>query len=97
MNGKPRSLSVIADAIKNVIITESNLSENKKEHLINSIDKIKEDCLYTAPELMYMRWCALHDLLVDNFNTTQNMKPYEDKIFGIFTGKIEVEGQYPNE
>lgn len=84
MNKKhtPRNLIKIADEIIDVINSRSNLKSEKVDMIINEIEKIKKSYRYSAPELVYLRWEELANILSRYF-VPSNSK-WETEIMIIF-------------
>lgn len=79
---KPRSLSKVANKLIEIIKDNCNF-ENKQE-----INKVIYDSCYKAPELIYICWYDLADILNANFNP--NNSDWEQELCNIFSAKIEV-------
>ncbi len=60
---KPRNLIEIADKIIEVISSHSNLKKERADMIINQIEKVKKNYSYSDPEITYLRWEELADIL----------------------------------
>lgn len=83
-----RNLSVVADKIINII--NKNYMGEDKEHIINNIEHVKAGSQYRAPELAYMDWNDLANILNKSF-IPENSK-WETEIMIVFNdlnGNIE--------
>jgi len=88
MNG--RNFQKVANEIIKVIDEECDFNEERISNIIKQIEKIIKDNCYTAPELQYMNWNDLAEILSNNF-VPSNSK-WETKIMIIFNdlpGTIE--------
>lgn len=77
-----RNFQKIADEIIKVIDEECNFAEEKIIDIIEQIEKVKKSNCYKAPELQYMSWDELANILSQNF-VPSNSK-WETKIMIIF-------------
>lgn len=77
-----RRFDEVADKIIKVIDEECTFDEEKKTSIINQIEKIKRDSYYKAPELQYVNWNALANVLSNNFIPINSK--WETKIMIIF-------------
>lgn len=77
-----RNFQKIADEIIKVIDEECDFAEEKIIDIIEQIEKVKKSNCYKAPELQYMSWDELADILSQNF-VPSNSK-WETKIMIIF-------------
>lgn len=83
---KPRNLAVVANKLLEII--KNNCEFENKQEIIEEIKEVIYDSCYKAPELMYMCWCDLADILNANFNP--NNSKWEQELCDIFSGKKEV-------
>lgn len=79
---KPRNLITIADEIIGIIKSHSDLKKEKADEIIRQIEKVKKDYKYTAPEITYMCWEKLSEVLSCYF-VPSNSK-WETEIMIIF-------------
>lgn len=86
-NYKARNFGKVASKIKNII--KDNYNSELKYPIIKEIDRIIYDSRYKAPELMYMCWSNLENVLNAFFNPDNS--EWEKEICDIFCGKIEEE------
>ena len=77
-----RNFQKIADEIIKVIDEECDFAEEKITDIIEQIEKVKKSNCYKAPELQYMSWNELENILSQNF-VPSNSK-WETKIMIIF-------------
>lgn len=87
---KQRSFQSIADEIIKVIDEECTYSEERIANIIEQIEKVKRSNCYKAPELQYMSWDELAEILSKNFVPSNSR--WETKIMIIFndlSGTIE--------
>ena len=77
-----RNFQKIADEIIKVIDEECDFDEERITNIIEQIEKIKKSNRYKAPELQYMSWNELANVLSENF-IPSNSK-WETKIMIIF-------------
>lgn len=77
-----RNFQKIADEIIKVIDEECDFDEERITNIIEQIEKIKKSNLYKAPELQYISWNELANVLSENF-IPSNSK-WETKIMIIF-------------
>ena len=77
-----RNFQEIADEIIKVIDEECDFNEERIANIIEQIEKIKNSNRYKAPELQYMSWDELANVLSQNF-VPSNSK-WETKIMIIF-------------
>ena len=77
-----RNFQKIADEIIKVIDEECDFDEERITNIIEQIEKIKKSNCYKAPELQYMSWNELANVLSNNF-IPSNSK-WETKIMIIF-------------
>lgn len=77
-----RNFQTIADEIIKVIDEECTFNEEKLVSIIEQIEKVKRDNCYKAPELQYMSWDELANILGNNFNPSNSK--WETKIMIIF-------------
>lgn len=77
-----RNFQKIADEIIKVIDEECDFAEEKIIDIIEQIEKVKKSNCYKAPELQYMSWDELANILSQNF-VPSNSK-WETKIMIIF-------------
>ena len=85
-----RNFQKIADEIIKVIDEKCDFSEEKVTNIVEQIEKIKYSNSYKAPELQYISWNELADVLSSNF-VPSNSK-WETEIMIIFndlSGKVE--------
>lgn len=85
-----RNFQEIADKIIKVIDEQCDFSEERVANIIEQIEKAKYSNRYKAPELQYMSWNELADVLSKNF-VPSNSK-WETEIMIIFndlSGTIE--------
>ena len=69
-------------------IIDQQLDIEKDKVLINELNRIKVDIMYTAPEVMGIRWRQTYSLLMNSLNLkSTNEKAI--KIFSIFSGNSE--------
>ena len=79
---RPRNLIVIADEIIKIIDEKCTFNEEKIVNIIESIEKIKKDYSYRAPELMYIDWNNFANILSTNFIPSNSR--WETEIMIIF-------------
>lgn len=79
---KLRNFQEIADKIIKVIQEECTFNEERIVSIIKQIEKVKNSNLYKAPELQYMSWNELANVLSSNF-IPSNSK-WETKLMIIF-------------
>ena len=79
---KLRNFQEVADKIIKVIEEECTFDEERIVSIIEQIEKIKNSNLYKAPELQYMSWNELANVLSSNF-IPSNSK-WETKLMIIF-------------
>lgn len=77
-----RNFQEIADKIIKVINEQCDFNEEKVVNIIEQIEKIKYSNKYKAPELQYMSWNELAEVLSKNF-VPSNSK-WETEIMVIF-------------
>lgn len=77
-----RNFQKIADEIIKLIDEECDFAEEKITDIIEQIEKVKKSNCYKAPEVQYMSWNELADILSENF-APSNSK-WETKIMIIF-------------
>lgn len=87
---KVRNFQEVADEIIKVIDEECDFDEERVSNIIEQIEKAKKSNCYKAPELQYMSWDELANILSNNF-VPSNSK-WETKLMMIFnnlSGNIE--------
>ena len=84
-----RSFQKIADVIIKVIDEECDYDENLIVEIIDRIEEAKKSNLYKAPELQYMSWNELADIL--NFYFDPDHSEWEMKIAKTFSGEENYE------
>lgn len=62
-----RNIIKVADDIINIIKEKCTFDKDKKEGIIIAINNIKTDACYRAPELAYIDWRNLANILSKNF------------------------------
>lgn len=62
-----RNFNDIADKIIKVIDEKCDFDENRISNIIEQIEKVKISYCYKAPELQYMCWVDLSNILSQNF------------------------------
>ena len=77
-----RNFQEIADKIIKVIDEQCDFNEEKVANIIEQIEKIKYSNRYKSPELQYISWNELADVLSKNF-VPSNSK-WETEIMVIF-------------
>ena len=77
-----RNFQKIADEIIKVIDEECDFNEERIIDIIEQIEKIKDSNCYKAPELQYMSWNELANILSQNFFPSNSK--WETKIMIIF-------------
>ena len=85
-----RNFQKIADKIIKVIAEECNFDEGRITNIIEQIENVKKNNCYKAPELQYISWNKLANILSQNF-IPSNSK-WETKIMIIFndlSGSVE--------
>lgn len=85
-----RNFQKIADEIIKVIDQECDFDEERITNIIEQIEKVKKSNRYKAPELQYISWNELANILSQNF-IPSNSK-WETKIMIIFndlSGSVE--------
>lgn len=85
-----RNFQKIADKIIKVIDEECNFDEGRITNIIEQIENVKKNNCYKAPELQYISWNELANILSQNF-IPSNSK-WETKIMIIFndlSGSVE--------
>lgn len=80
---KPRNLSTVANKLIKVI--KDNCDWKNKQDIIEEINEVIYDSSFKAPELMYICWNNLADILNANFNPDNS--DWEKEICDIFSGK----------
>ena len=79
---KPRNLEEVANKIIKVIEGKCDFNEGRIIDIIEQIEKVKNSSRYRAPELVYVDWNFLADILSKNF-VPSNSK-WETEIMIIF-------------
>jgi len=79
---KPRNFTKVADEIIKIIDEKCTYNEEKITEIIEQIEKVKKDNGYKAPELQYVSWCELSDILSKYF-VPSNSK-WETEIMIVF-------------
>lgn len=79
---KPRNLIEIANRIIEVISSHSDLKAERANMIINEIEKIKKSYSYSAPEITYLRWEELANVLSKYFIPSNSR--WETEIMIIF-------------
>lgn len=64
---KERNFIYVADEIIKIIEEECDFSEEKITRIIEKIEKAKADNMYKSPELQYVSWEELSNILRANF------------------------------
>nr|DAW20958.1 MAG TPA: hypothetical protein [Caudoviricetes sp.] len=85
-----RNFQKIANKIIKVIVEECNFDEGRITNIIEQIENVKKNNCYKAPELQYISWDELANILSQNF-IPSNSK-WETKIMIIFndlSGSVE--------
>lgn len=82
-----RNFQKIADEIIKVIDEECDFAEEKIIDIIEQIEKVKKNNCYKAPELQYMSWDELANILSQNFIPSNS--EWETKIMIIFNDLSE--------
>lgn len=77
-----RNFQEIADKIIKVIDEECDFNEERITCIIEQIEKIKNSNRYKAPEVQYMSWDELANVLSQNFVPSNSR--WETKIMIIF-------------
>lgn len=77
-----RNFQKIADEIIKVIDEECDFDKERITNIIEQIEKVKKSNCYKAPELQYISWNELANILSQNF-IPSNSK-WETKIMIIF-------------
>lgn len=77
-----RNFQNIADEIIKVIEKECDFDKERISNIIEQIEKIKKDNGYKPPELQYVSWNELANILGSNFNP--NNSDWEKEIQIIF-------------
>lgn len=83
---KPRNFSKVANKLIKII--KNKCEWESKQDIIEEINKVIYDSCYKAPELMYICWNDLADILNANFNPDNS--DWEQELCNIFSAKIEV-------
>lgn len=81
-NKQIRNLSEIADKIIKVIDEKCDFDEERITNIIEQIEKVKYSSCYKPPELQYISWQELANILSQNF-IPQNSR-WETEIMIIF-------------
>lgn len=85
-----RDFVVIADRIIKVIQEKCTFDNKKTSEIIAEIEDVKRSHLYRAPEVYYMSWDCLSDILCDNFNPANSRWEGEIAvIFGDLKGTVD--------
>lgn len=79
---KERNFAYIANEIIKIIKDECTFAEYRIKSIIERIEKVIHDSSYKAPELQWMSWDELSDILRTNF-VPSNSK-WETKIMIVF-------------
>ena len=79
---KPRNLIEIADKIIEVISSHSDLKKERADMIINQIEATKRSYSYSAPEITYLRWEELANILSRYFIPSNSR--WETEIMIIF-------------
>lgn len=79
---KGRNFQKVADEIIKIIDEECDFNEERVSNIIEQIEKVKRSNCYKAPELQYMSWDELSNILSNNF-IPSNSK-WETKLMVIF-------------
>lgn len=82
-----RDIIKVSNKIIDVIKEKCSFEESKKEEIIKKIEHIQNGALYKAPELMYMCWYDLADVLNSNFNADKS--EWENEIKKIFNNEVD--------
>lgn len=77
-----RNIVTVADEIIKVILEECDFDENLIANIIEDIEKVKKDSFYRAPELAYLDWVSLSNILGHYFIPSNSR--WETKIMIIF-------------
>lgn len=85
---KERNFQEIADEIIKVIDEECDFDEERVSNIIEQIEKAKQSNGYKAPELQYMSWDELANILSNNF-VPSNSK-WETQLMMIFNNYQEI-------
>lgn len=77
-----RNLIIIADEIIKVI--SENCKDERKDIIIRDIESVKESYRYKAPEMTYISWNELANVLNNHLNVGGS--EWENEINKIFSG-----------
>lgn len=77
-----RDLIVVADKIIEIIQNKCTFDKDEVDRIVTKIEDVKSSYLYSAPELYYLRWNSLADILCDNFNPDNS--EWETELAAIF-------------
>lgn len=77
-----RNIVDVADKIIKVIDEQCDFNEDKIVSIIEQIEKVKNSSRYRAPELVYMDWDNLANILSSNFVPSNSR--WETEIMIIF-------------
>ena len=86
---KGRNFQKVANEIIKIIDEECDFNEERVSNIIEQIEKVKRSNFYKAPELQYMSWDELSNILSNNF-IPSNSK-WETKLMVIFNDLGDVE------
>lgn len=78
----PRNFCTVADQIIDIIRRDCTFSTSRVNDIVNRIEKCKYDSGFRAPELQYMCWCDLSDILSEEFVPSNSR--WETEIMFIF-------------
>ena len=84
-----RNLINIADGIIKIINEECTFDEDIIFHVIVHIEDIKKSYSFRAPELQYLSWCELSEVLSGCFNPCNSQ--WEEKIRKLFADEISLD------
>ena len=91
---KLRNFQEVADKIIKVIEEECTFDEERVSNIIEQIKKVKRSNCYKAPELQYMSWDELANVLSSNF-IPSNSK-WETKLMIIFNNLGDDDCEWKN-
>lgn len=77
-----RNIVEIADKIIKVIDEQCDFNKERIDNIIEQIKKVKRDCEYRAPKLVYIDWNNLKNILSQNFIPSNSR--WETEIMIIF-------------
>lgn len=84
-----RNLTNIADGIIKIIDKECTFNENVIKDIVSDIEKVKNSSRYRAPELQFISWRELAEVLSKYFDPSNS--EWEEKIRKLFANEISLD------